>query len=518
MERATSLEILHNITKLVVRELNTSKLISLIAEELKPRVDFDRMSITIYNEKKDMFELRAIALEEDSKLIFKGSFPRKGSRAGLCLRHGKTIYFPDLAVKKEFFETNYLIDEGYLSGLCIPLVVGQRKIGTLNFNAKRVDPFAQAQISFLEWVAEPVAIAMGNALSFEELNKVRDQLARENRYLIEESKGGLIPSSVVGSSRVFRHVLAQAEKVAFTDATVLLSGETGTGKELMATLIHEKSSRANKPLVKVNCAAVPNALLETEFFGHVRGAFTGAVKNKVGRFEVADGGTLFLDEISGLSLELQAKLLRVIQDREITRIGSNFPKPVDFRLVVASNADLMKEVKEVRFRKDLFFRLNVFPIELPPLRARKDDLADLVEYFTKRLSLSLRKSFRGMAKGSMDLLRSYSWPGNIRELENVLERACIVTPNDEMITISSHMLTFQDQETNNKLGTLKHVEREHIIRVLSSTNGRIDGKGSASEILALHPNTLRSRMKKLGITVERKVKTAGQSSSQNRSS
>jgi transcriptional regulator with GAF, ATPase, and Fis domain len=248
---------------------------------------------------------------------------------------------------------------------------------------------------------------------------------------------------------------------------------------------------------------LPDALLESELFGYVRGAFTGAIKDKVGRFEVADGGSIFLDEISELSFELQAKLLRVLQDREITRIGSNLSKTVDFRVIIATNCNLRNEVKEGRFRKDLFFRLNVFPIELPPLRMRVDDLSELVDYSIKRFSFSFRKSFQGITKKSMDILSSYSWPGNIRELENVLERACILTPNGGTINISPSMLSFQGQEIESDLKPFEQVERDYLIKVLRFSNGKIEGKGGASEILEIHPNTLRSRLKKLGVTIKK---------------
>jgi len=503
MERIISLEILHNITKLIVKELDSEKLLHLIARELKPIVNFDRISITILDEKTDSFNFRAIALDDDSKPVFNGSFPRKGSRAGECMRLQKTIYFPNLAEKKKFYETNLLINEGYLSGLSIPLRTGHHCFGTINFNVKKMDPLTIEEISFLESVSEPVAIAMENALSFREIKELKDRLLKENKYLMEESKGGLLPSNIIGHSKAFCQILAQIERVAPTDATVLLSGETGTGKEIMADLIHEKSLRANRPLIKVNCAALPAALMESELFGYVRGAFTGAVKDKVGRFEIADRGSLFLDEISELSQELQAKLLRVLQDREVTRIGSNVSKPIDFRVIVATNSNLKQEVKEGKFRKDLFFRLNVFPIELPPLRMRLDDLPELVEYFIKRFSLSLCKSFSGVAKKSVEILNAYPWPGNIRELENIIEHACILTPDGETITILPDMLTFKSQEIDKGWKSLEQVEKDYIIRVLHSSEGKIDGKGGASEILKLHPNTLRSRLKKLGITIRK---------------
>lgn len=503
MNKLVSLRILHKITTLVTKELSPEKLLPLISMELEKIVIFDRISIAIYNKDKALFELRAIVTKDPKKAVFRGTFPARGSRTNLCMTKQETVYFPDLMKRKDYFETNYLIDEGYLSGICIPLIMGKKCFGTVNFNSRRKNPFTPEQISFLESVAESVAIAMRNALAFEELNEVKDRLSKQNKYLVEESKGGLMPPKFVGVSKVFRQFLEQIEVVACSNATVVLYGETGTGKEIAADLIHDKSPRLNGPLVKVNCAALPAELLESELFGYERGAFTGAVKDKIGRFELADEGTLFLDEISELSLGLQSKLLRVLQDGKITKVGSTHSKHVDFRVIAATNRNLLEEVKKGNFRKDLFFRLNVFPIELPPLRKRMGDLTELIDYFIKRFSITLGKSFRGLSTKSIDLMSHYSWPGNIRELANVLERACILTPNEEMINISTNMLAFQDEQIHEEFKSLEQVEREYLIKVLNSTRGKIEGKDGAAAILEIHPNTLRSRLKKFEITIDK---------------
>ena len=503
MDHYKSLEILHNITKCFIKELSLKSLLPLIAKELKQVVHFDRISIAIYHEKIDSFELHAITTENTSRLVFKGSFPRNGSRANICLAKQKPIYFPDLMGKKEFVETSYLIEEGYLSGLCLPLMSGNHCYGTLNFNVKKINPFNSEDLSFLQSVSESISIAVINVLAFKELKENRKKLMLQNQYLLKESKGGDIPAKFIGQSRAIREVTAQIESVAPTNTTVLLTGETGTGKELAAELVHEKSPRSNKPIVKVNTAALPDSLMESELFGYERGAFTGAINRKVGRFEVADGGTLFLDEISEISYNLQSKLLRALQDQKIIRLGSNIFKPVDCRIIVATNRNLEDEVKKGGFRKDLFFRLNVFPIELPPLRARIDDLPMLAEHFVQQCSLKLGKEFRGITKTSIDLASSYSWPGNVREFKNVIERACILTPTGQPVAISSKMLTFQSLETETEVKPLEQVEREHIIRALRFTGGKIHGKGGASELLGVHPSTLRGRLRKLSISIEK---------------
>jgi len=503
MDRYKSIEILHKITKCLIKELSLKSLLPLIAKELKQVVHFDRISIAIYHEQTNFFELHAITTENVPRLVFKGSFPRNGSRANMCLTKQKNIYFPDLRGKTEFLETDYLIEEGYLSGLSLPLMRGPHCYGTLNFNVKKINPFNSENLSFLQSVSESISIAVINVLAFKELEENRKKLMLQNQYLLKESKGGDIPAKFIGKSRAFREVIAQIESVAPTDTTVLLTGETGTGKELAAELVHEKSPRSNKPIVKVNTAALPDALMESELFGYERGAFTGAINRKVGRFEVADGGTLFLDEISEISCGLQSKLLRALQDQKITRLGSNTSKPVDCRIIVATNRNLEDEVKNGKFRKDLFFRLNVFPIELPPLRVRIDDLPMLAKYFVKQCSLKLGKEFRDITKTSIDLMSPYSWPGNVRELKNVIERACILTPNGQPVTISPKMLAFQSMETETELKPLEQVEREHIIRALRFTGGKIHGKGGTSELLGVHSSTLRGRLRKLGISIEK---------------
>lgn len=328
------------------------------------------------------------------------------------------------------------------------------------------------------------------------------KLQQQNLYLQEEIKSTHNFEEIVGSSLGVVSVLQRVSKVAVTDSTVLIMGETGTGKELIARAIHSASPRKAKPLIKLNCAALPTGLVESELFGHEKGAFTGATSRKQGRFELADGGTLFLDEVGELPLEAQAKLLRVMQEREFERVGGTMPVRVNVRVIAATNRDLVKMTKEGKFREDLYYRLNVFPVLLPPLRERKDDVPLLVRFFVNKFSSRIGKRIVNIGKETLDLLVAYPWPGNIRELENVLERAVILTDGPEL-EIDPELLPVSDGMHDRDAGqpdkSLFQVEKDHILSVLNQTNWVIEGMDGAAKLLAIHPNTLRSRLKKLGI-------------------
>jgi len=319
-----------------------------------------------------------------------------------------------------------------------------------------------------------------------------------NLYLEEELRAEHEENEFVGSSQSLREVMKSVQQVAGTEATVLITGETGTGKELIARAIHRFSARKDKVLVKLNCAAIPAGLVESELFGHERGAFTGALTRKIGRFELAHAGTLFLDEIGELSLDLQAKLLRVLQEGEFERLGSSRTTTVDVRIVAATNRDLPRGVAEGEFRADLFYRLNVFPIALPPLRARKGDLLLLVEHFVRRYASKYAKRIDTVPKRMVTALQDYDWPGNVRELQHVIERAVILTQGHQLAFDEGFLQTKTEPSSN--VITLEEVERNHICKVLEETGWRVSGKFGAAEMLGLKPTTLESRMKKLGIT------------------
>jgi len=331
--------------------------------------------------------------------------------------------------------------------------------------------------------------------SLVEIQRLKEQLQAENIYLREEIRLEHNFDEIIGQSEVLKYLLFRVEQVASTDTIALILGETGTGKELIARALHAASLRKDRPLVKVNCAALPAHLIESELFGHVKGAFTGAHTRRIGRFELADGATLFLDEIGELSLELQTKLLQVIQDGEFERVGSSQTLRVDVRVIAATNRDLEAEVRAGRFRQDLYYRLNIYPLSIPPLRERPDDIPLLVQAFVQKFSKKLRKSIESIPPRTMNALQQYTWPGNVRELENVIERAVITTQGKTLRVELPKTSTLAVDESK----TLEEMEREYIIQILESKNWRIEGPKGAAIILELHPNTLRSRMQKLGI-------------------
>jgi PAS domain S-box-containing protein len=332
-----------------------------------------------------------------------------------------------------------------------------------------------------------------------ELEQLKNRLQAENVYLQEEIKLEHNFEEIITQSESMRKELLKIEQVAGTDATVLIFGETGTGKELIARAVHNLSLRKARPLVKVNCAALPATLIESELFGHERGAFTGAFNRKAGRFELADGGTIFLDEIGDMPWDLQAKLLRVLQEGEFERVGGVQSLQVNVRVIAATNVDLADTVRQGKFREDLFYRLNVFPLEIPPLRSRREDIPLLCAHFVRKYSAKLGKSIDTIPQEALAALQTYTWPGNIRELENVIERAAILTTGSVLAVPDAFGAFRQLPSTLSTSSTLEEIECEHIVRVLKETRWKISGKNSASERLGLNASTLRSRMQKLGI-------------------
>lgn len=397
----------------------------------------------------------------------------------------------------------FVLKAGVKSAIIIPLNVGGRFLGGFTIDSFGVEThWPEEVIPRLKFVVDVFANALArkqaeevlkNTLS--ELARLKNQFEADCTYLRNEIKLEHNFEEIIGQSYTLRNILLEVEKVAPTDATVLILGETGTGKELFARAIHHASSRKDRPMVKVNCAALPANLIESELFGHVKGAFTGAHCKQAGRFELANGGTLFLDEIAELPLELQPKLLRVIQEGEFERLGSPHSMKVDVRIIAATNRDLEREVQNGRFRKDLWFRLNVFPITVPPLRERTEDVPVLVNWFVKKFNRKHAKFIKRASHTTMNALVKYSWPGNVRELENAIERAVIISKSD-VLTVD---LPKTSGLTHECLVTLEEVERAHISQVLQKTRWRVAGPNGAATILGTHPNTLRARMKKLGI-------------------
>jgi transcriptional regulator with GAF, ATPase, and Fis domain len=339
------------------------------------------------------------------------------------------------------------------------------------------------------------------------MEQEKARLEAQNAYLLDEIRTEQNFGDIVGGSSGLHKAMQQVQLVAPTDATVLITGESGTGKELVARAIHEQSARRERPMIKLNCSAVPEGLFESEFFGHVKGAFTGALKDKPGRFELADGGTLFLDEIGEVPLAMQAKLLRVVQEHELERVGDTRTRKVNVRIIAASNRDLKKEVDEGRFRQDLFYRLSVFPIEVPPLRERREDIGPLVAHFVRQSARRMNRPEPQISKAALQQLASYHWPGNVRELQNTVERAIILWREGPLtfdLPVSpAHQNTEQQPkpEANAVLtrDELKRQERETIINALKQTNGKVSGPGGAAELLAMKPSTLTSRISSLAI-------------------
>jgi PAS domain S-box-containing protein len=332
--------------------------------------------------------------------------------------------------------------------------------------------------------------------AFSEIETLKDQLEKENVYLRKEIELSYSHSDIIGQSKAITGVLAKIEQVASTDATVLLTGETGTGKELFANRIHNLSNRRDRAIVKVNCAALPPNLIESELFGHEKGAFTGAVTKNTGRFEVADGSTLFLDEVGELPPELQSKLLRVLQEGEFQRVGSSKTISVDVRVVAATNQNLLEAVNNGRFREDLYYRLNVFPVNVPPLRERKEDIADLLWFYISEFEQKMDKTIKNISRRDMENLINYPWPGNVRQLRNVIERAMIISTGPDL---EIELPGIRSNQAPSEMKPIEEVERDHISYILNMTNWRIRGKSGAAEILGLKPTTLESRIKRLGI-------------------
>lgn len=392
---------------------------------------------------------------------------------------------------------------GVHSHCWLPLTTARRRLGTLVFTSKQPCAYETAAMDFLQQVANQVAVAVENALAFEEIEALKDKLAKENAYLEEEARSQHNFGELVGDSAPLRRSLKQVETVAPTSSTVLVLGETGTGKELIARAVHEHSPRKGRTFVKLNCAAIPTGLLESELFGHEKGAFTGAVSQKIGRFELAHQGTLFLDEVGDIPLELQPKLLRVLQEQEFERLGGTRTIKVDVRLVAATHRDLTKMVADGRFREDLFFRLNVFPVALPPLRERSDDIPRLVRHFTQQFARRMGRRIETISTAVMDALVRYPWPGNVRELQNVIERAVILSQGPSLEVPFGDLARAKRSEPlapSPSSVSLAEAERKHILSALRETGWVLGGPRGAAARLGMKRSTLYKKIRKLGIS------------------
>jgi formate hydrogenlyase transcriptional activator len=449
----------------------------------------------------DGAHLRVHALDyPDSRGIFvEGTMvPIEGTMPGDSFKSGKPMVVNRLD-SAEMSPEMYAkaAGEGLNSFCDVPLISKSRLLGVLAVARREENAFDNDEVAFLVQVANQLAIGVENALAYRKIGELTEKLAQEKLYLEDEIRGEMDFEGIVGQSSALRHVLQMVETVAPSDSTVLLLGETGTGKELIARAIHDRSRRKDRTFVKLNCAAIPTGLLESELFGHERGAFTGAISQKIGRLELADRGSLFLDEVGDIPIEIQPKLLRALQEREFERLGSTHTKKVDVRLVAATNRDLEKMIESREFRSDLYYRLNVFPIRIPPLRERPEDIPLLVRYFTQKYGRRMEKQIQSIPTPAMKRLAAWHWPGNIRELENFIERSVILTHS------SALQVPVGELGGNGKAASMPGAreadERSEILRILKDTRGRVAGSQGAAARMGLKRTTLISRMKKLGI-------------------
>jgi formate hydrogenlyase transcriptional activator len=516
------LKVLLEINNLLLSTRDVAALFKGIVSSLKPVIHHEYTSLALVDQASGLLKIHALDLPvPTSQLKPEFTIPVEGSPAGQAMTRGQVLIARSSEIDRFQPEVvRFLREQGVQVLCCVPLVTHGRTFGTINFASRNPEAFTTLDVELLQQVASQVAIALENALAFKEIDALKDKLAVEKLYLEEEIRTEFSFDEIIGESAVLRRALAQVELAAPAGTTVLIFGETGTGKEIIARAIHNLSPRSERTFVKVNCAAIPAGLLESELFGHERGAFTGALAQKIGRFEFADRGTLFLDEVGDLPLELQPKLLRVLQEQEFERLGGNRTIRVDVRVVAATNTDLTQLVAEKKFRSDLFYRLNVFPIHIPPLRDRPEDVPLLVRYFVQKFSRRQNKTVEYVPAPVMDAMVNYSWPGNVRELENLIDRAVLLSPGKELrvptaefkeTSPSSNFVgspvdlsrpaepSFSPSANSGSLSTLDDAQRQHILQVLRQTRWRISGPTGAAAILGMKRTTLQARMRKLGI-------------------
>ncbi|MEW6441661.1 MAG: sigma 54-interacting transcriptional regulator [bacterium] len=496
------LRLLLDVNNAVVSTLDLRELFTAIGAKLRRVMRADMTSLGLYEPAENQIRLHALDFPDSRGLFHEGVVccAMGDSPVSEALRSRQPVLHGTADFEKMPTELGrILLEEGMKSACCVPLISHSRLLGTLSIASRREAAFGQEAASLLAQVAGQISIAVENALAYRQVTELNNRLAEEKLYLEEEIQTQYDFEEIVGDSTALKRVLKQVEIVAPTDSTVLIQGETGTGKELIARAIRHLSRRRDRTLVKVNCAAIPTGLLESELFGHEKGAFTGAITQKIGRFELAHQGTLFLDEVGDISPELQAKLLRVLQEKEFERLGSTRTIRVAVRLVAATNRDLFKGVAEGQFRSDLYYRLNVFPIVVPPLRERREDIPLLVRYFAQKYSRLMNKRIETIPAEAMAALTNYPWPGNVRELENFVERAVILSAGSRLLVPLAELKPAREAAAN-RVATLEEAEREHILRALQQANGVIGGPSGAAALLGMKRTTLQSRMKRFGIS------------------
>ena len=498
------LELLLDLTNRVVSNLELRDLLREISGSIRNVMQCDGVGVTLPDPEDGALRLYALDFPGSKGIVREGLTGAEEEASATVFRTGRPMHLTG----SELDQDHIALAEGARSVCHLPLISRDRVLGVLHLGSLQENAFTEDDVAFLSKVAGQVAIAVENARAYGQIADLRDKLAQEKLYLEDEIRSELNFEEIVGKSDALRRVLKEVETVAPTDSTVLIYGETGTGKELIARAVHNLSARGSSAFVKLNCAAIPTGLLESELFGHEKGAFTGAIAQRVGRFELANRGTVFLDEIGEIPLELQPKLLRVLQEREFERLGSSRTLRTDARLIAATNRDLGAMVDERKFRSDLYYRLNVFPVRVPPLRERPDDIPLLVRHFVQQFSRRTNRSIETIPSETMTALVNYDWPGNIRELQNVIERAVILSKGP-VLTVATDDLKPRPatdgavQADKNIRGLLEDTERKQILSALEQTNWIVAGPNGAAARLGLKRSTLQSRMHKLGVRISR---------------
>jgi formate hydrogenlyase transcriptional activator len=501
------LRLLLDVNNAIASNLSKRELFAAIAAGLRRLLEIEFTSLAVYDSKTHQLRLYALdfppggeAVPEDAQI------PIDGTPPGQAFSTRKPLLL-DVSNLDQFHSENFrrVIAAGMRTGCVLPLISRDRVLGTLNVGRRCETAFTPEEVDLLLQVAHPIATAVDNALAFSEIEDLKEQLAQEKLYLEDEIRTEHNFEEIVGQSPQLRRLLKEVETVAPTDATVLIQGETGTGKEVIARSIHNLSRRRDRTFVKINCAAIPTGLLESELFGHERGAFTGAIAQKAGRFELAHQGTLFLDEVGDIPFDLQPKLLRALQEQEFERLGSTRTLRVDVRLVAATNRNLAQMVADGQFRSDLYYRLNVFPVQMPPLRERREDIPLLVRYFVQKYALRMEKNIQTVSSEALQALTDYAWPGNIRELENLVERAVILS-RGPVLQVSLDGLRPVADTPSARPQTLDAADRDHIVRALDEANWVLGGPSGAAARLGLKRTTLQSKMRRLAIARQTKTK------------
>jgi formate hydrogenlyase transcriptional activator len=499
----TNAQVILGVAKAIGAHLELSDVLQALITQLRPMAHFDAIAVvvtegdgarlhTLHVETKDpLFAKKAAEAREDP---LHKSIEISNTPLGFIVQTLQPYVCRDLETQRRFPKDDEFLGYGIRSYIVLPLMRQGTLIGAVNYLALQKRDYTTDEVQLLQDVSEMVSIAVSNALAYEEIHSLKERLQVENRMLQDEIVQRSIFEEIVGSTDSLRRVLSAIDRVAPMDTTVLITGETGTGKELVAHAIHKRSQRSGRALVKVNCAALPADLIASELFGHEKGAFTGALQQRIGRFEAASGGTIFLDEIGELNQEMQISLLRVLQEREFERVGGNRTIHADVRVIAATNRDLSREVADGRFRMDLYYRLNVFPVHVPSLRERSDDIPILVDYFVSRLGTRMGKRIRQIDKATLDSMLRYSWPGNIRELQNVIERGVILADSD-VFRLEKGALSEAQVAPKAALDDPK----AEIEAVLRETRGRISGPDGAAARLGIPASTLESRIRTLKI-------------------